>query len=96
MIELYYWPTPNGHKITMLLEEVGLMASYPWVVPWKRQQQDLQAFPSLQRWFNQVRARPATIRAYEKGEPLSNRPTITEEGKKLLFGQTAHNIPSRT
>jgi GST-like protein len=24
MIELYYWTTPNGHKITMFLEEVGL------------------------------------------------------------------------
>lgn len=24
MIDLYYWTTPNGHKITMFLEEVGL------------------------------------------------------------------------
>ena len=24
MIELYDWPTPNGHKITMFLEEAGL------------------------------------------------------------------------
>jgi GST-like protein len=24
MIELYYWPTPNGHKITIFLEEAGL------------------------------------------------------------------------
>lgn len=24
MIELHYWPTPNGHKVTMLLEEAGL------------------------------------------------------------------------
>ena len=24
MIELYYWPTPNGHKITIALEEMGL------------------------------------------------------------------------
>ena len=24
MIELHYWPTPNGHKITLFLEEVGL------------------------------------------------------------------------
>ena len=24
MIELHYWPTPNGHKITMFLEEAGL------------------------------------------------------------------------
>src|SRR5687767_9066555 len=24
MIDLYYWITPNGHKITMFLEEAGL------------------------------------------------------------------------
>ncbi len=24
MIELYYWPTPNGHKITLFLEETAL------------------------------------------------------------------------
>jgi GST-like protein len=24
MIDLYYWTTPNGHKVTILLEEVGL------------------------------------------------------------------------
>jgi GST-like protein len=24
MIDLYYWPTPNGHKITLLLEEAQL------------------------------------------------------------------------
>ena len=24
MIDLHYWPTPNGHKITIFLEEVGL------------------------------------------------------------------------
>ncbi|HVA81222.1 MAG TPA: glutathione S-transferase N-terminal domain-containing protein [Candidatus Binataceae bacterium] len=24
MLDLYFWPTPNGYKITMLLEELGL------------------------------------------------------------------------
>jgi len=24
MIDVYYWPTPNGHKITMFLEETGM------------------------------------------------------------------------
>ena len=24
MIDLYYWTTPNGHKITMFLEEADL------------------------------------------------------------------------
>ena len=23
-IEIYYWPTPNGHKVTMMCEECGL------------------------------------------------------------------------
>ena len=23
MIELHYWPTPNGHKVTLLLEELA-------------------------------------------------------------------------
>ena len=24
MIDLYTWPTPNGHKVRIMLEEVGL------------------------------------------------------------------------
>ena len=23
MIDLYFWPTPNGHKVTLMLEEMG-------------------------------------------------------------------------
>jgi GST-like protein len=68
------------------------MACYPWIVPWKRQQQELGEFPNLQRWFEAVRARPATIAAYAKGETLAARPTVTEEGKKILFGQTAATL----
>ena len=65
------------------------MASYPWIVPWKRQQQNMDDFPNLRRWFDMVRQRAGTQRAYAKGEAYSNRPTITEEGKAVLFGQTA-------
>ena len=25
MIDLYYWPTPNGHKVTMFLEEAHVL-----------------------------------------------------------------------
>lgn len=68
------------------------IAAYPWIVPRKRQQQDLDSFPNLRRWFNAVRERPATQRAYARGEPYANRPTVTERGKKILFGQTAQVI----
>jgi GST-like protein len=65
------------------------MAAYPWVVPWKRQQQELDAFPELRRWFDAIRNRPGTQHAYARGEPYMSRPVVTEEGKKILFGQTA-------
>lgn len=65
------------------------MACYPWIVPYQNQQQNLTDFPNLQRWFEQMQARPAVVRAYEKGQPFTNRSTMSEEGKKILFGQTA-------
>ncbi|MFG1285460.1 glutathione binding-like protein [Xanthobacter versatilis] len=65
------------------------MAIYPWIVPHQRQSQDLADFPHLKRWFEAVAARPATIAAYARAEPYSSRPAVTEEGKKILFGQTA-------
>src|SRR5215210_3983744 len=41
------------------------MASYPWIVPHERQGQKLEDFPNLKRWFEAIKARPATMRAYE-------------------------------
>ena len=65
------------------------IASYPWIVPWKRHGQNLDDFPDLKRWFEAIRARPAVIRAYEAGEPWIQRQPITDEARKVLFGQTA-------
>ncbi len=64
------------------------MACYPWIVPWKRQQQNLDDFPALRRWFDAIRARPATVRAYALTEAYGNEP-MTEEARRILFGQTA-------
>ena len=72
------------------------IAAYPWIVPWKRQLQNLDDFPNVRRWFDTIRNRPATLRAYEKAQPYSNQPAVTEEGKKILFGQTATSVRSVT
>ncbi|MFC1456034.1 glutathione S-transferase N-terminal domain-containing protein [Microvirga arabica] len=68
------------------------MACYPWIVPHERQQQNMDEFPNLKGWFERVRERPATVRAYQQGEPYMSRPAVTEEGKKILFGQTAGSL----
>jgi GST-like protein len=65
------------------------MATYPWVVPWKRQQQNLDDFPSVRRWFEAIRYRPATLRAYEIAAQYGTAQVATEESRKILFGQTA-------
>jgi GST-like protein len=65
------------------------MASYPWIVPHKRQGQNLDDFPNLRRWFEAVRARPATERAYEIGKQYATQPVVTDEARRILFGQTA-------
>jgi GST-like protein len=65
------------------------MASYPWIVPYERQQQRLEDFPHLKRWFTTVAARPAVQRAYALAKGVNENPTVTTESRALLFGQTA-------
>jgi len=65
------------------------MAAYPWIVPHERQGQNLADFPHLARWFHAIAARPATQRAYARAAEFNSQPTVTEEARKFLFGQTA-------
>jgi GSH-dependent disulfide-bond oxidoreductase len=70
------------------------MASFPWIVPYEAHGQDLNDFPHLKRWFETIRARPATERAYALAKeinPKAGQP-MTDEAKKVLFGQTAATI----
>ena len=65
------------------------MASYPWIVPYERQGQRLDDFLNLKRWFETIRARPAVVHAYELAKKINVQPTVSEESKSVLFGQTA-------
>jgi GSH-dependent disulfide-bond oxidoreductase len=69
------------------------IASYPWIVPYERQGQNLEDFPHLKRWFEAIRDRPATVRAYEKAKEINTQPSVmSEESKRILFGQTARSV----
>ncbi|WP_137822020.1 glutathione binding-like protein [Pseudomonas sp. D(2018)] len=47
------------------------MAIYPWIDrhPW--QEQNLDEFPNLKRWYLDIQARPATVRAYALVEQVN-------------------------
>jgi GSH-dependent disulfide-bond oxidoreductase len=67
------------------------MAAYPWIVPYEKQGMALEDFPQLKRWFEAIRARPATVRAYALGEEIKGKFDLStdENARKVLFGQGA-------
>jgi GST-like protein len=64
------------------------MASYPWIVPYQSHKQDIETFPHLKRWFDDIAGRPAVIKAYTGAAPSYSKP-MTDAERKILFGQTA-------
>lgn len=69
------------------------MASFAWVRSPVRHGQNMNDFPNLKRWRAAITDRPATQRAYEKGNAINTTPTVgDEQARKILFGQTADVI----
>ena len=68
------------------------MACYPWIVPHERQRQNLDDFPNLKRWFAVIRERPATQRAYALAKEINPAPVVSEDAKRILFGQDASTV----
>lgn len=52
------WLAGNAYSIADI-------ATYPWVVSHERQRIDLNDFPAVKSWFERIRERPATERAYQ-------------------------------
>jgi GSH-dependent disulfide-bond oxidoreductase len=51
------------------------MACYPWVVPHDAQGQNLTDFPNVKRWFETIKSRPGTMRAYELAPTFIEQPS---------------------
>lgn len=83
-LEMHKWIAAGEYTIAD-------MAIYPWIVPYKMQGQDLEKFPHLKRWFETLQARPAVMKAYEIGTSVSSETQMSDEAKKILFGQQRPN-----
>ncbi len=67
------------------------MMSWPWVITYKSQGLDLDAFPNVRRWYDALKQRPALRRGYDVGKDTRG-PTFEggpdEEARKHLFRKT--------
>ena len=62
------------------------IAAWPWVVRHDWQEQDLNDFPNVKRWFEAVGSRPAVIRGSAVGKDLANfSAPMSDEDRKRLF-----------
>ena len=69
------------------------IATYPWLVPHSMQGQELDQYPKLKRWYEEIRARPATQRGFavmadviERMRAQAQQPQQDKESWNNLFG----------
>ena len=65
------------------------IAVYPWLRSHDNQGQRLEDYPNVDRWFENINARPAVQRALKVGEELRrNLNELDQESRDRLFGRT--------
>jgi GST-like protein len=61
------------------------IATFPWTRSWKNQGIELDEFPNVKRWFDEISARPAVVRGVEV--LASARKDLTgDKQREVLFG----------
>ena len=68
------------------------IACYPWIARHERHQIDLEDFPNVKRWFDEIRERPAVVEAYRQAKTVNVGAPATEASRSVLFGQTAETV----
>lgn len=68
------------------------IASFPWVLPYRRLGNDLDNFPHLRRWFDKLKERPAVQRGVNLGKAWRRDEATNEKARALMFNQNAETV----
>ncbi len=63
------------------------MASFPWVLGFENQRQDIKNFPHIKRWLTTVGQRPAVRRAYDIAATVNPDSKLPASAKSLIYGE---------
>lgn len=68
------------------------IASFPWVLPYRRLGNDLDRFENLRRWFDTIKERPAVRRGIDLGKSWRRDEARHEAARALMFDQNADTV----
>ena len=68
------------------------IASFPWVLPYRRFGNDLDNFPNLRRWFDTLKERPAVQRGVNLGKAWRRNEARNEKARAMMFDQNAETV----
>jgi len=68
------------------------IASFPWVVPYRRLGNDLDNFTNLRRWFDTLKVRPAVQRGIDLGKGWRRDEARNEKARAMLFDQDSATV----
>ncbi|MEX0807747.1 MAG: glutathione S-transferase N-terminal domain-containing protein [Dongiaceae bacterium] len=66
------------------------IAIWPWLRSWERQGVNLPDYKNVQRWFDQIAARPAVKRGIEVLSERSRSGPVDDKTREMLFGKTQY------
>jgi GST-like protein len=68
------------------------IASFPWVLPYRRLGVDLDRFENLRRWFDRIKERPGVRRGIDLGRGWRRDEAGNERARSIMFGQNAETV----
>ena len=68
------------------------IASFPWVMPYRRLGNDLGRFPNLRKWFDTLKERPAVQRGVDLGKGWGRTRATDDEAHSIMFGQNSTTV----
>lgn len=68
------------------------IASFPWVLPYRRFGNDLDKFSNLRRWFDTLKVRPAVQRGIDLGKSWRRDEAQNEKARAMMFNQNSETV----
>jgi len=68
------------------------IASFPWVLPYKRLGNDLDKFENLRRWFDALKQRPAVRRGVDLGKDWKRNERQSDAARSIMFKQNSETV----